>query len=938
MKLKQSVCLAFMLFPTLSFANNEFNSVIEDFDRYFETQEPIKIEPKTSATISSSTRTGQANRGVNRATTVSQQNKPEQRVKPSTPAETDNQVVEPVKTPDITLAENCPVLSSDYSKFKSDNTRYLTPLLSFVPIKPQFTPEDLNRYQYRNNATVYNPLALYSKESYSKPQQNQNFLLDIIPGTFYSVTAIPFHFVYQFNRSVLDHKQPLFNKTLLNRLADTRNKYQTLYQKYTEQTLALKEHLEKLQNANNQIKQLELSLAETEEKLATANNLLNDDTLKQAVAKLQTDLKETKEERDLLIKQLADKENVLSATTAKNTELAKQQQDFEKQSEILKNLEVKFTQLEQEKEQLQSQYLQAQALLKDDSAKKEIDKLQKSLESTKAEQEKLLSQLNEKQTLLTKIEQEKENVQAQYVQAEQLLQGSREQKEQELAKLEAVKNKEIVALEKSLSTITNEQTNLAKQLADVQSQLATIKKEKEDIQSQFVQAQSLLKDNTAKKEIEKLQSTLLKITSEREDLSKELALKVADAEKQQDANNKLVDEQRQEIAQLKTQVEKNNQEQNQLNKSLLAVQQQKEQADEKLKAIPELKLQLESKITELADLKKSLSAGEKAVDNLITDKNNLIAKLEKAQNELSAKYQALDTQFKESNIALAQLTVSQTESAKASALLEKQLTEKQNAVDKLSNQLADVKAQLEKQNIESTQQISVLKQQQTEAIGQSKQQEKTLADTQKEMLDITKQLETQRALTQSLEEKSTQLNEQIKAKEAELAKANTETSNVLKENKTLKEQLEKIAGEGQMIAGQLAYAYSIIGKDNAQRNKSILSEIQKQNYIQYDDNTYFKILKQGKPVDSIAGKTVIFTMHEELTDGTVTLNYDKAKPLTLPYRQLPLPLNTFIAKAGINGKAKIYIKPGGGYGKNGVPGQVPPESMSIVTIEVLDVK
>ena len=305
---------------------------------------------------------------------------------------------------------------------------------------------------------------------------------------------------------------------------------------------------------------------------------------------------------------------------------------------------------------------------------------------------------------------------------------------------------------------------------------------------------------------------------------------------------------------------------------------------------------------------------------------------------MSAKYQALDTQFKESNIALAQLTVSQTESAKASALLEKQLTEKQNAVDKLSNQLADVKAQLEKQNIESTQQISVLKQQQTEAIGQSKQQEKTLADTQKEMLDITKQLETQRALTQSLEEKSTQLNEQIKAKEAELAKANTETSNVLKENKTLKEQLEKIAGEGQMIAGQLAYAYSIIGKDNAQRNKSILSEIQKQNYIQYDDNTYFKILKQGKPVDSIAGKTVIFTMHEELTDGTVTLNYDKAKPLTLPYRQLPLPLNTFIAKAGINGKAKIYIKPGGGYGKNGVPGQVPPESMSIVTIEVLDVK
>ncbi|HIE5766228.1 TPA: sugar transporter [Proteus mirabilis] len=894
MKLKQSVCLAFMLFPTLSFANNEFNSVIEDFDRYFETQEPIKIEPKTSATISSSTRTGQANRGVNR-TTATQQTKPEQRVKPSTPAKTDNQAVEPIKTPDITLAENCPVLPADYSKLKSDYTRYLTPLLSFVPIKPQFTPEDLNRYSYRNNATIYNPLALYSKESYARPQRNDNFLLDIIPGTFYSVTAIPFHFAYQFNRSVLDRKQPLFNKELLNRLADTRSKYQTLYQKYTEQAAAIKEHLEKLQNANNQIKQLELTLAETEEKLATANNLLSDDTLKQAVAKLQSDLETTKKERDLLVNQLAEKENVLQATTVKNTELAKQQQDFEKQAGILKTLEAKYTQLEQEKDQLQSQYQQAQALLKDDSAKKEIDKLQSSLESIKVEQEKLISQLNEKQTLLAKIEQEKEVIQAQYIESQQLLNVSNKQKEQELADLEIAKNKEIATLDKSLSTITIEQEKLTKQLSDVQNQLATIKKEKED-----VQAQLLLKDDSAKKEIDKLQSTLLKITSEREDLSKELALKVAEAEKQQDANSKLVEDQRKEIAQLKTQVEKSNQEQAQLNKSLLAVQQQKEQVDEKLKTIPELKAQLDNKVTELADLKKSLSAGEKAVDNLITDKNNLIAKLEKAQSELSNKYQTLDTQFKENNIALAQVTTSKTESEKTLALLEKQLTEKQNTTDKLSAQLAEAKVQLEKQNTENAQQVSTLKQQQTESIAK--------------------------------------LNEQIKAKDAELAKVNTDTSNILKENKTLKEQLEKMAGEGQMIAGQLAYAYSIIGKDNAQRNKSILAEIQKQNYVQYDDNTYFKILKQGKPEPSIAGKTVVFTMHEELTDGTVTLNYDKAKPLILPYRQLPLPLNTFIAKAGINGKAKIYIKPGGGYGKNGVPGQVPPESMSIVTIEILDIK
>ncbi|TFT79778.1 hypothetical protein, partial [Proteus mirabilis] len=54
MKLKQSACLAFMMFPALSFANNEFNFVIEDFDRYLEAQQPVDIKPEPSATISSS--------------------------------------------------------------------------------------------------------------------------------------------------------------------------------------------------------------------------------------------------------------------------------------------------------------------------------------------------------------------------------------------------------------------------------------------------------------------------------------------------------------------------------------------------------------------------------------------------------------------------------------------------------------------------------------------------------------------------------------------------------------------------------------------------------------------------------------------------------------------------------------------------------------------
>lgn len=818
MKLKQSACLAFMMFPALSFANNEFNSVIEDFDRYLEAQQPVDIKPEPSATISLSSTPDQRSGTVR--STVTLKEKPQQKISPKQPVVQDERqpvvrnehrpVVATPSVPQVTLSEQCSVVSTNSNKIKSDYTHYLTPLLSFVPIKPQFTPEDLNRY-YQSKSVVYNPLMLYTRKRYpgQKYQNTDNTLLDFIPNTVHSVTEIPFHFLYQFKRSLLDHKQPLFNKELLNRLASTREKYQRLYRKFTEQTALLTESLTKLQSAEEKVQQLTVELAKTQEKLAVANNLLNDDSLKQSVANLQNELAQSKKEHDTLLAQLAEKDQLLFDATEKNNVLTKQQEDFDIQAQKLNQLTTHVAQLEQQKQQLQSQYEQAQRLLTNNSAKKEIEVLQNSL------------------------------------------------------------------------------TNLSAARQSLEDQLAKNKAS--------------------------FEATLTK-------------------------NNQLIDTQRQEIAQLNSHIEKINQEQQQLNHSLVTLQQQKAQADDKLTQIPALKLELQNKVNELAELKKSLSTGEKAFDALISEKNGVIAKLEKAQAELANKYQALDIQFKESNTTIEQLKESKIANDNAYVQLEKQLAEKQSLTDKLTTQLTQTKDQLAKQDSESNQLIASLKQQQVESTAQFKQQESLLANAQKAFNEVSKQLDTQLTLTKTLEEKELKLSEQLKEKENEIKKINSERASVQKENKTLKQQLDKAMGEGQIIASQLAYAYSIIGKDNAQRNKSILSEIQKQNYVQYDDNTYFKILKQGKPVNSIAGKTVVFSMHEQLTDGTVTLNYDKAKPLILPYRQLPLPLNTFVAKAGLNGKAKIYIKPDGGYGKEGIPGQVPPESMSIVTIEILDIK
>ncbi|HGM9739035.1 TPA: sugar transporter [Proteus mirabilis] len=871
MKLKQSACLAFMMFPALSFANNEFNFVIEDFDRYLEAQQPVDIKPEPSATISSSSTPDQRSGTVRSTVTLKEKppQKPQQKIQPKQPVVRNEHqtvvrnehrpVVATPSVPQVTLSEQCSVVSTNTNKINSDYTHYLTPLLSFVPIKPQFTPEDLNRY-YQSKSVVYNPLMLYTRKRYpGQPYQStDNTLLDFIPNTVYSVTEIPFHFLYQFKRSLLDHKQPLFNKELLNRLANIREKYQRLYQKFTEQTALLTESLTKLQTAEEKVQQLTAELAKTQDKLAVANNLLNDDSLKQSVAKLQNELAQSKKEQDTLLVQLAEKDQLLFDATEKNKVFTKQQEDFDIQAQKLNQLTTHVAQLEQQKQQLQSQYGQAQRLLTNNSAKKEIEVLQNSL------------------TNLSAVRQSLEN-------------------------------------------------QLAKNKASFEATLAK--------------------------------------------------------------NNQLIDTQRQQIAQLNDHIKKINQEQQQLNHSLVTLQQQKAQADDQLTQIPALKLELQNKVNELAELKKSLSTGEKAFDALISEKNGAIAKLEKAQADLANKYQALDTQFKENNITIGQLKESKIANDNAYAQLEKQLAEKQSLTDKLTTQLTQAKDQLAKQNSESNQLIASLKQQQVESTAQFKQQESVLANSQKEFNEVSKQLEAQRALTKTLEEKELKLSEQLKEKESEIKKINSENANaqkefnevskqleaqraltktleekelklseqlkekeseikkinsesasVQKENKTLKQQLDKAMGEGQIIASQLAYAYSIIGKDNAQRNKSILSEIQKQNYVQYDDNTYFKILKQGKPVDSIAGKTVVFAMHEQLTDGTVTLNYDKAKPLILPYRQLPLPLNTFVAKAGLNGKAKIYIKPDGGYGNDGIPGQVPPESMSIVTIEILAIK
>lgn len=130
----------------------------------------------------------------------------------------------------------------------------------------------------------------------------------------------------------------------------------------------------------------------------------------------------------------------------------------------------------------------------------------------------------------------------------------------------------------------------------------------------------------------------------------------------------------------------------------------------------------------------------------------------------------------------------------------------------------------------------------------------------------------------------------------------------------------------------------VVAAENAKKNQKIIQDITAQKYSKLDNNTYYKIIQRGTPINDVKKKDITFIMREQLTDGTVTVMYTDKNPVTLPYNELPTPLNSFVERAGEGGMVKVYIKPEGGYGVEGVPGEIPPNSMSIIDLKIMKVK
>ena len=84
-----------------------------------------------------------------------------------------------------------------------------------------------------------------------------------------------------------------------------------------------------------------------------------------------------------------------------------------------------------------------------------------------------------------------------------------------------------------------------------------------------------------------------------------------------------------------------------------------------------------------------------------------------------------------------------------------------------------------------------------------------------------------------------------------------------------------------------AYTFQQVGELNKRKNRELIARPERQNYSKMTPDVYYRITKQGQKYKALKGKTVTFAMHEELTDGKVTVSYPVNAPAVIPFNELP---------------------------------------------------
>ena len=990
MRLNLRLCVSLALFSTCfssaSYADR-FNNVIDDFDTYLQSENegqkpkprPIEVPlsvksqaqgydvlstlspvplPKENRQVKTvnarNTKEKKATQHVSNTATVSHSQNTTAPVTATVQTQvepkTQPQVTEPM-TPPVT--EVC-VLPTEPSSYQPTSSY----LLQSNQWNPKYLAKDFAKYQ-----VIIDPLGLYSSDFTKKAgADNAAYLAQLanlieqqqLKSLYRLGIAQGVGELIAYNKLLTDgqlvNKLTNYNKSIaeLNRIITEK---QSTINQLSEEIAANKLKIDQLQNVvksvdnkvvidelNNELTKSKGVVAEKQaslEALAKQNDqsLENIKKLEKQLNDGLVDVANTKKQLTDKDKQVTDAHQRIDQLTA---EIAKLQSDAKQQlqssgntDEQLKTLsanlltqETLLKQREDELKQVQSQKNDVQSALKQQQdAIKQLEQQNQQL----AEQMK--QQLTDKDKQVTDAHQRIDQLTAEIAKlqsdAKQQLQSSGNTDEQ-LKTLSA----NLLTQETLLKQREDELKQVQSQKNDVQSAL----KQQQDAVKQLEQQNQQLAEKS--KQNEKIQVVLAEQTAQ---LVQKNALEVelANAKKQQltqqNAHEKiakqLTDSQNQ-YAQLQAQLATNEQ----------GYAEAKKQLAQANAEVQKLRTELE-KQTELAG-----KATDQQVKELTTELNQQITLL-KAREETLTK---LDLENKNvQNSLKAQLSDKQQLESQ-NALLASQAKEKEIQIAKLEKDIASRNQQqsdLEQKLLDVNKQLNVLK------LEAEKFTAENVAKKDQELLQLKKQLDEKTAADSQSRQELASVQENLKKAKDELASLkafstddglklqirdlNQRVTQLREENDALRANKKTVAGKAPNIIQIPPADNTTIAKENAKRNQKILEDIKQQKYSKLDNFTYYKVLQKGTPITDVQDKKITLIMREQLTDGKVTVMHTEKNPMVLPYNQLPPPMNSFVEKVGVGGMVKIYIEPEGGYGPEGIPGEVPPNSMSIIDLKVI---
>ena len=617
---------------------------------------------------------------------------------------------------------------------------------------------------------------------------------------------------------------------------------------------------------------------------------------------------------------LQEQQNALKKKEAELTKTLKSNDDFRQQlaQNTLNNLQAiqKYTEQVNEKQKLISQ-LEKDIAAKDKTVSKQSE-LEKQLQDAQAAQKALGMQLAEREKSANAAEKQLKVAQSELVKLQQDIDKQNKMMSQTNDKQVAVLS---ASLKEQQSALKQKEIELAKtqkendairqQLTENARQNDLVSRQIKEKEQQIIQLESSIaaKNKTVGKQSE-LEKQLQISQAAQKTLEAQLSQRdktASDAEKQLKATQA-------ELAKLQQDIDKQRQVMSQTSDKQVTV----------LSAsLKEQQTVLQQKEAELAKVRKDNEAVRQQLAQN-TEQNKQIAQKIKEKAQL---VELLEREIESKNKS----TVKQAE-------LEKRLADAKDNINKLtleSNKLRDVNAKFVAQSAI----IELLKQQLNTKESGNDISSKELMIAKQDIDRLKTELEKQKTLSGN-----GVLNTKL---DSQLEEANRKLAQLQKENDKLK-TMSAAASSGSSASSpatttvnrsaKSAANSANVAEDNKKKNKQIIADITKQKYNKLDVNTYYKILQQGKAVKNIANKKVSFMMREQLTDGSVTVMYTETNPVVLPYKELPAPLNTFIEKAGIGGVIKVYIKPEGGYGVEGIPGQIAPNSMSIIDLKLIKVE